>query len=295
MNSPATSVYERILPWKRQIEIGFWVVYLLSNATTNSITVIMDIHKTGLHYADWEPVVWEWSSCLLWLALIWPMVWFTHRVPLRWDRWRRQLPWYLAVSVVVSLLHVAGMVGLRMLAYRWMGRDYDFGSWPLTWFYEYLKDARSFFVWVIFIEAWRLLMHRLQGEARLLDAPDEGPPVESIERPERFLVRKLGRDFLVATADIEWVQASGNYVNLHVRGHDYPLRSTMAAIETRLDPGTFLRIHRSYLVNLRRIVSIEPLEGGEARVHLGEGSALPCSRRHLPMLRVAAGQAVVGG
>lgn len=76
--------------------------------------------------------------------------------------------------------------------------------------------------------------------------------MEPLDRPERFLVRKLGRDFLVATADIEWIQASGNYVNLHVRGHDYPLRSTMAAIEAKLDPAVFVRIHRSYLVNLGR-------------------------------------------
>ncbi|MCD7097117.1 LytTR family DNA-binding domain-containing protein [Stenotrophomonas sp. MMGLT7] len=280
MSPPKTSAYERILPWKRQIEIGFWVVYLLSNATINSITVVMDIRQAGLHYADWEPVVWEWSSSLLWLALIWPMVWFTRRFPLHWDTWQRQLPRYLLASVVFSLVHVAGMIGLRILAYRWMGRDYDFGDWWDTWSYEYLKDARSFFVLVVFIEAWRLLVLRLQGEASMLDVPDEGPPVQPIDRPERFLVRKLGRDFLVATTDIEWIQAAGNYVNLHVRGHDYPLRSTMAAIEARLDPARFVRIHRSYLVNLERIASIEPLEGGEARVHLRDGARLPCSRNY---------------
>lgn len=280
MSPPKTSAYERILPWKRQIEIGFWIVYLLSNATINSITVIMDIRQAGLHYADWEPVVWEWSSSLLWLALIWPMVWFTRRFPLHWDTWQRQLPRYLLASVVFSLVHVAGMIGLRILAYRWMGRDYDFGDWWGTWSYEYLKDARSFFGLVVFIEAWRLLVLRLQGEASMLDLPDEGPPVQPIDRPERFLVRKLGRDFLVATTDIEWIQAAGNYVNLHVRGHDYPLRSTMAAIEARLDPARFVRIHRSYLVNLERIASIEPLDGGEARVHLRDGARLPCSRNY---------------
>lgn len=104
-------------------------------------------------------------------------------------------------------------------------------------------------------------------------------------------MRKLGRDFLVATADIEWVQASGNYVNLHVRGHDYPLRSTMAAIEARLDPAVFVRIHRSYLVQLARVQAIRPLESGDARVHLADATVLPCSRRYLAALRAVAGQA----
>jgi DNA-binding LytR/AlgR family response regulator len=106
-----------------------------------------------------------------------------------------------------------------------------------------------------------------------------------VERPERFLVRKLGREFLVAAADIEWLQAAGNYVNLRVRGHDYPLRSTIAGIGERLDPARFARIHRSYIVNLDQVASIEPLDTGDARVHLRDGGVLPCSRRQREALR----------
>src|SRR3546814_2201523 len=79
--------------------------------------------------------------------------------------------------------------------------------------------------------------------------------LEPIERPERFLVRKLNREFLVAAADIEWLQAAGNYVNLRVRGHDYPLRITIAGIEAKLDTARFARIHRSYVANLDQVAS----------------------------------------
>jgi DNA-binding LytR/AlgR family response regulator len=114
--------------------------------------------------------------------------------------------------------------------------------------------------------------------------------VEPLERPERFLVRKLGKEFLVAANDIEWLQASGNYVNLRVRGHDYPLRSTMAALEPRLDPARFVRVHRSYMVHLDRIAEIQPQESGDARLLMRDGSRIPCSRRYRPALRgVAAG------
>lgn len=284
------SAYARFLPWKRWFEIGFWLANTLLNAAFNSITVVMDIHKTGQGFADWEPVVWEWSSGLAWLALVWPIVWFTRRFPLHWDTWRRQLPWDLLASVVVSLLHVAIMVGLRHLAYGWMGGNYDFGDWPRELFYEYLKDVRSFFTMVALIELYRLFLRRMQGEASVLGAPDEGPPMEPVDRPERFLVRKLGREFLVAAGDIEWLQASGNYVNLHVRGHDYPLRSTIAGIEAKLDPARFLRIHRSYLVNLDRIASIESLDTGDARVHMQGGAELPCSRTWRAALRQRLGQ-----
>src|SRR5690606_37248714 len=127
--------------------------------------------------------------------------------------------------------------------------------------------ARSYCLLLLVISFYRLLLRRWQGEASLLAAPDEGPPVEPVERPERFLVRKLGREFLVAARDIEWLQASGNYVNLRVRGHDYPLRTTLAGLEEQLDPARFMRIHRSYLVNIDQIASLEPLDSGDARVH----------------------------
>jgi len=223
------------------------------------------------------------------LALAPAVVWFTRRVPIHWDTWRRTLPLYVVASVVFSVVHVVGMVGIREVVYSAHGAEYDFGPWLQQLGYEYLKDVRSFAGMVVLVEGYRFIRRRLQGEASLLGEPDEGPPVEPVERPERFLVRKLGREFLVAALDVEWLQASGNYVNLRVRGHDYPLRCTMAAIEERLDPSRFARIHRSYMVNLGQVASIEPLDTGDARVHLSDGTVLPCSRRHRDALRERAG------
>ena len=283
--SASDAAYRRFLPWRRTFEIGFWLALMLINAVGNSITTLMDIRRAGLRFDGWEPAVWEGSSAILMLALVPALVLFTRRFPLHWDTWRRQLPWYVLASLVFSLVHVAGMVALRVVAYRWQGSEYDFGPWGRELLYEYLKDVRSFSGMVLGIEVYRFLLRRWQGEASLLDVPDEGPPVEPLERPERFLVRKLGRDFLVAAADIEWLQAAGNYVNLRVRGHDYPLRSTIAGVEAKLDPQRFARIHRSYLVNLDQVVSIEPLESGDARLYLKDATVLPCSRRYRSELR----------
>ena len=141
------------------------------------------------------------------------------------------------------------------------------------------------------MEGYRFLVRRLQGEARLLDAPDDASPDAPVERPERFLVRKLGREFLVAANDIEALQASGNYVNLRVRGREYPLRTTISAIEGRLDPARFQRVHRSHIVNLDQVASIEPLDTGDARIHLHDGSTLPCSRRYRADLKDRLGAA----
>jgi hypothetical protein len=276
----ASTFYQRYLPWRRSAEIGFWLAHYIISAVANSITVNMDVHRLHLGFNAWQPVVWETSSALVSLALVPAMVVVTRRFPLHLDILRWMLPLHLLGSLVWSVLHVAGMVMLRKAIYFSLGDHYDFGRWWWEFGYEYLKDVRSYIGVVVLIESYRFIMRRMQGEASLLTAPDEGAAVEPVDRPERFLVRKLGREFLVAAADIEWLQASGNYVNLRVRGHDYPLRSTLSNLEAKLDPTRFIRIHRSYIVNFEQVASIEPLDTGDARIHLKDGSKLPCSRSY---------------
>ena len=286
MSEPHTpSAYQRYQPWRPWVEWGSWIVLIGLGAIGETLVVGMEMRRAGLPHHPMEPMVWEVSSHLVVLALVPAIALWTRWFPLHLDTLGRTLPAWLLGSVLYCLLHVLGMVGLREAVYAWAGADYDFGPWGRQLLYEYLKDGRTFLQFALVMEGYRFLLRRLQGEARLLDAPDDAPPETPVERPERFLVRKLGREFLVAANDIEALQASANYVNLRVRGREYPLRSTLAALESRLDPGRFLRVHRSHMVNLDHVASIEPLDTGDARIHLRDGSTLPCSRRYRAALR----------
>ncbi|WP_093138084.1 LytTR family DNA-binding domain-containing protein [Pseudoxanthomonas sp. GM95] len=259
------------------------------SAVGNALTGVMDAGRQGAHLPLWQPMTWELTSNGVILAMLPLVLWACERWPLHADTWRRRLPVYLLASVVWSLVHVSAMVWLREWVYWLRGLQYhDDQSWLARSVYEYLKDVRTFFTIVTVSHFVDWFGRRRVGEAHLLDAPDDGPAVDPVERPERFLIRKLGREFLIATADVEWAQAQGNYVNLRVRGHDYPLRSTLAGLEARLDPQRFVRVHRSYLVNLSQVASIEPLDSGDARVHLRDGTAVPCSRSYRAALREAA-------
>ncbi|GAB2516565.1 LytTR family DNA-binding domain-containing protein [Lysobacter humi (ex Lee et al. 2017)] len=279
------TLWTRYRPWRRSVEWGFWIASYVIGAVANSVTALMDIRRSGLDFAAWEPAVWEWTSHLVALALLPAVLAFTRRFPLHFDTWRRHLPWLLLGSVLWSLAHVAGMVALRKAIYATQGDVYDPGPWGGVFVYEYLKDVRQFAGIVLTIELYRLLLRRLQGEASLLATPDGTAAPALPERPERFLVRKLGKEFLVAAADVEWLQAAGNYVNLRVRGRDYPLRTTMAAIGSQLDPARFVRVHRSYIVNLDCVVEIEPLDTGDARIAMRDGTSIPCSRTYRAALR----------
>src|SRR5690606_22473069 len=195
MGNAGKTAYERYEPWRRWVEPGFWVAFIVFNAAANSILALIESNRYGLGYRTWEPILWEGSSAVLWLLLLPVIVACTRRFPFHWDTWRRQLACHLRASLVVSVVHVLGMAALRMLVYRSQGLEYDFGPLPTEMVYEYLKDVRGYAAIVIAIEFYRLILRRMQGEASLLAAPDEGPPVEPIERPERFLVRKLGPEF----------------------------------------------------------------------------------------------------
>jgi hypothetical protein len=283
MPTSAADWLARYRRWQRPAEIGFWAVVLLGEVVVNTIVSWLDLRRLAPGTPLWQPALWEASSTLVIAALIPALLAFDRRFPLRWETWRRVLRLHVLGSLVFCAVHVVGMVLLRKLAYAAVGERYEIGSWPGMFFYEYLKDVRSYGSILLTVWMYRFVLLRLQGEARVLDAPEpapDAPPASAPALPERFLVRKLRREFLIAAADIDWLQAQGNYVGLHVNGHDYLVRSTLADFLQQLDPARFARVHRSWAVNLDRVAEIQPLDSGDARLKMKAGGAVPCSRRY---------------
>ena len=98
-------------------------------------------------------------------------------------------------------------------------------------------------------------------------------------RPERFAVRKRGGSEVVV-ADIDWIEASGNYAILHVGGETFEIRSSLAKLEGELDPGRFVRVHKSHIVNIARVAEVTPWVSGDWRIRLQDGAELNLSRRY---------------
>ena len=283
------NLFERYRPWERRVLVAAWIAIMVVQGAFNSVVAVIDARAAGRGLPAWQPVTWEVSSQLVLLLLVPAVIAFERRFPLGLSTLRKNLPWHFVASVVFSLVHVLAMVGLRHLVHSAMGAPYDFGDWLARWPYEYLKDVRTYALLIAAVLSYRLFMLRLQGEARVLDAPEPAPdaappaePPQAPPRPERFLVRKLRREFLIAAGDIDWLQAQGNYVGLHVNGHDYLLRATLTDFLAQLDPARFARVHRSHAVNLDRIREIESLDSGDARLHMHDGTVVPCSRRYRP-------------
>ena len=104
-------------------------------------------------------------------------------------------------------------------------------------------------------------------------------------RAERLVVKSGGRLFFLRTDEIDWVEAAGNYVRVHVGTTSHLMRETMTAIEGRLDPEKFFRIHRCRIVNMERIQELQPWLNGEYAVLLRTGTRLTLSRGYREKLQ----------
>lgn len=117
------------------------------------------------------------------------------------------------------------------------------------------------------------LLDYLQSHMGLKSA---GEPVPVAD--ERVFIKSAGEIFFLKAAEIDWIEAEGDYMKLHSGGRSYLMRETMARLEARLDARKFYRIHRSTIVNIDRLRKLSPSFGGEYAVILHDGTKLKLSR-----------------
>ncbi len=95
---------------------------------------------------------------------------------------------------------------------------------------------------------------------------------------ERLAVKSGGKIIFLKTEEVTWIGAEGNYARLHAGKRSYLMRETMSNLESKLDPGRFIRIHRSTIVSTDAIAELEPLFQGDYVVVLRDGTRLTSSR-----------------
>ena len=104
------------------------------------------------------------------------------------------------------------------------------------------------------------------------------PGVAGNARRDRLVIKSSGRIYFVRIQDIDWCEASGNYVRLHIGQQTHLVRGTMSHLESQLDPGQFVRIHRSAIVNVERIQELRSSFNGEYQITLTDKTRLTLSR-----------------
>jgi two-component system LytT family response regulator len=120
---------------------------------------------------------------------------------------------------------------------------------------------------------------RVRAEKMVAQASFQGLYFERMN--QRVPIRaRGGRIYFVRTMDIDWIEADGNYLRLHVADQQHEIRETMQSFEARLAGLPFLRIHRSVIINLERVREIRPWYTGEYAIHLSTGKELTLTRTY---------------
>lgn len=109
-----------------------------------------------------------------------------------------------------------------------------------------------------------------------------------VPRLDRIVVHEQGRSLIVPIGDVQRLEAAGNYVVVHTAGARHLVRATLSRLAQRLDPGEFLRVHRSHLVRADRIVATTPCGHGDLRLSLRDGGEVLLSRRYRALLPAGA-------
>lgn len=189
----------------------------------------------------------------------------------------------LRVPVLPAIIFVTAHDEYAIRAFEVHALDYLLKPYSRSRFVDALGRARA----QVERDGTTATDRRLLGllaELRARSGDDESLRGVMHER-ERIVVKSDGRMFFVRPADIDWVEASANYVRLHARGESYPLRESMKHMEARLPHGAFVRIHRSAIVNLDRVRELQPWFHGEYIVVLNDGTKLTASRAYASRLR----------
>ncbi|MEQ8206230.1 MAG: hypothetical protein RIA65_08665, partial [Woeseia sp.] len=183
-----------------------WLLLVLIVNTVGATSGLMDRARLGLEIALWKPFVWEYSSGIAVLVLIPLVLRLDSQLPFRDNAWKIPAILHLLATIPFSIAHVAIMVALRKAVYASVGEQYDFGHIPTEFLYEYQKDVITYFTVLAGIYGWRLFRSRQSGA--------------SYQQAERgtadlqFLIKDRGQTHRVKAADIDWIEAAGNYVLL---------------------------------------------------------------------------------
>lgn len=252
------------------IEVMFWPFFGLFVYIINVFVLLTDVKRFGGEYDFWVILVNEGTGSLSFMLTVPLIISWMDRFPFQ----KKKLPTVFAAHFMGSFLYCIVFVGLltimRIMTYEMDGRVYKVpGDFFFYFGYEYTKYLVGYLITISIITGYRYyLADRLSKTAFMSGA-----------RTNKLLVKTREGEELVDRDSVDWLQAASNYVSLHLEDKEYLVRTTLNKMEKKLVGGSFVRVHRSFIVNIERIKKITPTESGDFRIHLVTGADIPLSRR----------------
>ena len=257
---------------------SFWLGWAAFTTMVALIQLIDDVNTLRTaHDLHHDLLVWsvftDGYSRVLTVALLYPVVRGLARGLSPWSRgfWRL-FGLHAASATAFAAVDMASYTAIRMLAYGMHGQVYRAGGLG-GFLFEFPQEV---VLYALIIGAvWAAMLLERRGAV----------PAPSAGAPTTFDIRDNARVIRAPVADILAVRAAGNYSEfLLADGRRILMRATLSALEGRLKPHGLARTHRSWLVNLDRIVEIAPAGSGDFTLALPGGLSTPLSRRYRPLI-----------
>ena len=196
----------------------------------------------------------------------------------------------VGVDSMPAVIFVTAYDEYAVKAFEVHAMDYLLKPFDAERFRSAFQRARDHIDRVTTAEAGRRLKTLLEQvlTEEKVDVGQRAPGSSPSAQPryiDRLMVKSDGRVFFVKLSEVDWFEASGNYVRIHVGKTSHLIRETMNGIEGVLNPSMFARIHRAVIVNLDRIKELQPWFAGDYVVILRDGRQLKLSRTYREQLQ----------
>jgi hypothetical protein len=246
-----------------------WLCYVLMLAAVAGVGATSFWMEAGREAPLWPLAIDEVTSVATVFALSPLLLRWAARLDPRRIGWGLALLGHAAGAIAFSLLHIVGMLLARFALYPLFGGAYRLDGEPFLTrlLYEGRKDSLTYIGLVL--GAWLL---KIVFDRKSL-------PVPQAETPSRLDIRDGAKRYWLATNDILWAEAAGNYVELHLAERSLLRRQTLTALENELADRNFVRIHRSRLVNAKHVAATETNDSGDFTVTLTDGRQISGGRR----------------
>ncbi|MDX1396251.1 MAG: LytTR family DNA-binding domain-containing protein [Gemmatimonadota bacterium] len=259
-----------------RLPIGLAATLLVGMGVLDAATSFLRYRVSGDFDPGWGYLAFEAVPWAAWLPVIPAAAWLVARVRPGEVGIPRCLGIHGAIAVAAAVAHAALSAAGRLLcgpapAYATFGAQFE---WLFPEFIPlnmavYAAIVASFYA----IDTRRAVVATRPGDGRRPTEDDATP-----RSLTRIAVRDGERVRFLAPAQVDWIEADGNYVRVHAGGEVYRIRATLSGTLARLDPDCFVRIHRSRVVNVRRVREIQPWFGSTYLAILDNGDRLGVSR-----------------
>jgi len=252
-----------------------WAALIAFLWTVDTFAKISYRNNSGYGPDNFRLIVEQATSAIAVLVMVAFVLYWLRLFPVRKDRWVSALLGHAVGSIlfafghqVLMIVQRAAVFAVNELSYLWKP-----GFVP-NLIVEYQKDIKIYVGIVAIMSAYQYYRRVHSGPGVRRDVAN------------RLVVQTGSGEAVLKYEDIDYVEASRNYVVVHVGTKEYLLRDTFANVEKRLAAGPFVRIHRSYIVSLDKVTEIKTIDGA-LQVHLKGGASLPLGRNYRDAFKAA--------